>query len=167
MPFSPLLSSEFVIRTKAVIETPNDYRVKAETLRMFMQMKALAASGDAMAQFRLAQAYPKNSVPYFSWMQAAANQDFTSALLALSQIYVENANWQQAAANIVKIFASKDSFIKSEARALIESNPSLGAEVTRQMTKTSLGKSALGFFAYDAKAVAEQEDLECTEAPQP
>ncbi|MBA3537460.1 MAG: hypothetical protein H0T84_12785 [Tatlockia sp.] len=132
-------------------------------------MKKLAAGGDAMAQFLLAQAYPKNSVNYLTWMQAAANQGFTNAMLALSSVYIEGSNWQQAGAIVVKIFASDDSFIKSEATALIESNPSLGAEVKRQMTKTSLlGKSALGFFAHDLKATetAEQQDLENIEVSQ-
>ncbi|HHF7346144.1 TPA: hypothetical protein ACPSKE_002652 [Legionella feeleii] len=149
-------SSEFADLTKAVAQTPDNYNKKAETLGLMAQMKALATSGDMMAQYRLAQAYPKHSVPYFEWMQAAACQGFTNAMLALSTALLETkavSAIQQAAKYLVQILRSDDSYIKDEATALLDSNRLLKAEVNRQMGKTNVGKTAVSFFAKDADEV--------------
>ncbi|MBA2710238.1 MAG: hypothetical protein H0U57_06580 [Tatlockia sp.] len=167
MTLSPQFSSEFINRFKAVTEAPDNFKIKAETISMLMQMKALAINGDAMAQYRLAHAYPKNSNFYQSWMQASANQGFTNAMLALSLIYAEHgtvSGLRQAAAQIVQILASNDSYIKSEAKALMERNHLLSAEVSKQLNKTSFGSSTLGFFA-QASTPSKQNDVELIEAP--
>ncbi len=160
MALSPQFSSEFLIRVKAVSEAPDDYYVKAETLGMLMQMKALAACGDAMAQYRLAQVYPKNSVPYLTWMEASATQGFTNAMLELSLAFATNGTpygLRQAASYLVKILASDDSYIKSEARALIERNRLLAADVNRQLNCINLGNSSHGFFAPNHQAVENEQ----------
>lgn len=157
MAVSPQFSSDFIIRAKAVTEAPDNYYIKNETLGMLVQMKALAASGDAMAQYRLAQVYPQNSEPYMSWMNKAANQGFTNAILVLALIYAEKGSdsaIRQAAQYLVKIFASGDSYIKSEATGLMARNSLLAGEVARQMNNNaSVGKSALGFFAQEKRAM--------------
>ena len=161
MALSPQFSTEFVDRAKAVTQAPDDYYTKAETLGMLMQMKALAASGDAMAQYRLAQVYPKNSAPYLTWMQAAAQQDFTNAMLALSLALAENgtvSGLQQAAQYMVRIFNSEDSYIKQEAKDLLTRNRLLNSEVQRQMSSTSVGKSAVSFFAREESNEAQQPE---------
>lgn len=170
MALSPQFSSDFVIRAKAVTESPDNYHIKNETLGMLMQMKALAASGDPMAQYRLAQVYPKNSESYLSWMNKAADQGFTNAMLALAFAHAEKgtvSGIQQAARFVVKIFSSSDSFIKSEATGLMNRNSLLAAEVARQMNnQVSVGKSQVGFFAQDARAVeTEKADLLNIESP--
>lgn len=168
MTFSTQFSTEFITRVKAVTEAPENFNIKAEALSLLMQMKTLATRGDAMAQYRLAQVYPKNSHPYLTWMQAAANQGFTSAMLALSLIHAEHgtpAGLQKAAAYIVKILSSNDSYIKSEATAMIERNHLLGAEVRRQLNKACLSKSNLGFFAQSTTA-NEQREADRSESPE-
>lgn len=164
MSFPTQFSSEFAELTKAVAQTPDNYDKKAETLGLMAQMKALATGGDAMAQYRLAQAYPKNSVPYFEWMEAAACQGFTNAMLALSSALVETKTVtvsavQQAAKYLVQILRSNDSYIKNEATTLLDSNRLLQAEVNRQMGKTNVGKSAVSFFAKDAGETVNYQDL--------
>ncbi|WP_019215247.1 hypothetical protein [Legionella tunisiensis] len=149
-------SSEFAELTKAVAQTPDNYDKKVETLGLMAPMKALATSGDAIAQYRLAQAYPQHSVPYFEWMKAAACQGFTNAMLALSTALLETKTVsaiQQAANYLVQILRSDDSYIKDEATALLDSNRLLKAEVNRQMGKTNVGKTAISFFAKDADEV--------------
>jgi len=128
-----------------------------------MQMKALAASGDAMAQYRLAQVYPQNSELYMSWMNKAANQGFTNAMLALALAHAEkgsDAGIRQAAQYLVKIFASEDSFIKFEAEGLMNRNHLLANEVARQAAnKLSVGKSPDSFFTQDTRAAEEPDAL--------
>ncbi len=170
MKFSQI-STEFVIRAKAVSETPDDYYVKEKTLGILKPMINLATSGDAMAQYRLAKAFPKNSAPFLMWMEAAAKQGLTNAMFELSISYAEigsNSGLRQAAEYFVKIFASEDSYIKSEAKAYIEHNCSLGAEVNRQLNTTSLAKSTLGFFAHEStSSEGQQPDLNSIETTQP
>lgn len=150
MALSSKFSSEFVTLTKAVAQTPDDYYMKVETLSLLMQIKALAVKGDAMAQYKLAQAYPKNSASYHEWMQASAQQGFTNAMLALSTTLAETGtvpNLRKAANYLVQIFRSDDTFIKNEAAALIERNRLLSVEVSRQTANKGVSLAAGGFFA--------------------
>ncbi|CDZ75822.1 hypothetical protein BN59_00081 [Legionella massiliensis] len=170
MALSPQFSSDFVIRAKAVSEAPDNYHIKNETLGMLMQMKALAASGDSMAQYRLAQIYPQNSELYLSWMNKAADQGFTNAMLALAFAHAEKgtaSGIQQAARHVVKIFSSGDSFIKSEATGLMDRNNLLATEVAKQLNNSiSVGKSPVSFFAQDTRTVdRETPDLLNSESP--
>lgn len=163
-----LLMSELANLAKAITENPDNYYTKAETLALMKQVKMLAAKGDKMAQYQLAQLFPKNSDSYLSWMQASAKQGFTNAMLALSRDYAENgkvSGMQKAAQYIVKILASGDSYIKSEAKALMERNRLLDAEVQRQMPQ-GIGKSAFGLFAQEVKArELDPPDLQNSAAP--
>jgi TPR repeat protein len=149
MTFSPKFSS------KLGVSAPDDYYTKVKTLGFLIQMKALAARGDAIAQYKLAQVYPKNSSPYRTWMQASADQGLTNAMLALSQALSEHgkqADLQLAAKYLLKIFSSNDSYIKKEATALVEHNPSLNREVSRQISGKEVGRlSSIGFFARETK----------------
>lgn len=163
MALSSQFSSEFVERIKAVTITPDDYYIKAETLDLIKPMKALAKSGDAMAQYRLAHGYLKNSPPYLTWLQASAKQGFTNAMLTLSLDLAESgkaSNLQQAAKYLIQIFASDDTYIKDEATELLKRNHLLNAEFNRQMTSASVsvGKSKVGFFSPE-ESVAEKEPV--------
>lgn len=152
MKLSPEFTSKFADCAKAVLQAPEDFKTKAETLPVFKQMKHLAAEGNPIAQFYLAQAYPAKSSQYRKWMQASADQGFTNAMLALVQVYAENdkvTEIQQAANYVLKILSSNDSYIKDEIKSLMKSNHLLDAEVARQMS--SVSKSGVGFFAQDAK----------------
>lgn len=168
MPANQLMS-EFVSLAKAVTENPDNYYNKAEMLALMKQVKLLAAAGDKMAQYQLAQLYPKNSLPYLKWMHASAEQGFTNALLALGRDYAEHGkitSIKEAAQYLIKVLASSDSFIKDEASALMERNRLLGAEVQRQMNNKMLGKSAFGLFAREAKPIdREQPEVQNSAAP--
>ena len=139
----------------SLIDAPKDYHKLMETLSILPQMKAIATNGDAIAQYKLAQFYVKNSNPYLHWMQASAEQGFTNAMLELSRTLAENsspANLQRAAGYLLKILKSDDSFIKAEANALIARNQLLEKEIKRQLSTTLLGNSTLGFFAVESKS---------------
>ncbi len=150
---SQTLSSEFVSLTRALASEPDNHYSKAETIYLLKQMKVLAATGDAIAQYRLAQIYPKNSVYYYEWMKAAAQQGFTNAMLALSTSLAETGSLvglRQAANYLSKIFRTNDSFIKNEALALLAQNRLLYAEVKRQFERSNLSPAAC-FFPSSAK----------------
>lgn len=151
------------------VEAPDDYKTKFEALEKFKQLMFLAKRGDAIAQYRLAKACPKNSASYLLWMNKAASQDLTNAMLDLSRAYAENGTDKgisQAASLVIKIFRSGDSFIISEAIDLINRNALLRREVARQAQGTSLAKSPLSFFAYEAPtAEIEPVDIHLAETP--
>ncbi len=164
MAVSPNLISELAYRAKAVAENPDNFYTKVETLVLIKQVKGLATEGDKMAQYQLAQLYPKNSSSYLTWMQSSAKQGFTNAMLALSRDFAESgtvSGIRMAAQYVVKILASDDSYIKTEAKALMERNRILGAEVARQMNNAGAAKSAFTLFAHEAKTAGnEQADLQ-------
>ncbi|NSL18184.1 hypothetical protein HRQ65_07290 [Tatlockia micdadei] len=153
---------------KAVTANPDNYYAKAEALALMKQVKVLAVDGNKMAQYQLAQLYPKNSHLYLTWMKASADQGLTNAMLALSQDYAESgkiSGLQKAAQYLVKILASDDSYIKTEAKALMENNRLLGAEVQRQMAK-GIGKSAFSLFARETRPLErEQYEVQNSVAP--
>lgn len=163
-----LLMSELAKLVKALTENPDNYYTKTETLALMKQVKMLATQGDKMAQYQLAQLFPKKSDTYLNLMQASAKQGLTNAMLVLSRDYAANgkvSGLQKAAQYIVKILASGDSYIKSEAEALMAHNRLLDAEVQRQMPK-GIGKSAFGLFAQDPRArEMDQPDLQNSAAP--
>lgn len=145
----------------SLIDTPKDYHKLMETLSILPQMKAIAANGDAIAQYKLAQFYVKNSNPYLHWMQASAEQGFTNAMLELSRALAENsspANLQRAGGYLIKILKSDDSFIKAEANGLIARNQLLEKEIKRQLSTAKIGNSAIGFFAVESKTELKSAD---------
>lgn len=138
------------------VEAPDNYKLKIEALAQFKQMKVLAEKGNPIAQYRLAQAYSQNSASYLQWMNKAAEQGLTNALLDLSRLYAESGTdkgLQQAAGFLIKIFKSNDSFIKSEAKGLVERNHLLSTEMARQLKGTSLAKSPFIFFASEVRTL--------------
>ncbi|MFA5960238.1 MAG: hypothetical protein WC785_06950 [Tatlockia sp.] len=151
MAFLSEVSSVFVESAKALMHAPDDYHHKADTLTLHVKMKSLAGEGDAVAQYRLAKAYSKNSSMYAKWMQASASQGFTNALLALSQLYIEQNSVKKAALCLIQIINSNDSFIKSEARALFAKNPLLKAEISRQMVSSAPIRLPYRFFSSEPK----------------
>ncbi|KTD27993.1 hypothetical protein [Legionella maceachernii] len=165
---SPISINELAHLAKAVAADPDSYYAKSEALALMKQVKALAMNGNRMAQYQLAQLYPKNSDPYLTWMKASVDQGLTNAMLTLSQDYVESgkvSEIKKAAQYIIKILASGDSYIKTEANELMEQNRLLRAEVQRQMT-TGIGKSTFSLFARESKPVKEEQyDLQHSAAP--
>lgn len=145
----------------------NDYAFKQDTLNTLMHMKVLASNANpdaqsrVVAEYRLAKLYSEKSSPSLNLMQAAADKGLTNAMLDLSLVYAKNGKpdgLKEAAALIIKIFASSDSFIKDQARAVVKNNPLLEGEIAKQMNPVSLGRSFAGFFAPEANK-AEQPDL--------
>lgn len=149
--FSTNLLSDFSRIRQQVTENPADYQARIVELSLLKQLKQRAVQGDAMAQFRLAQAYPENSAPYRKWMKAAAMQGITNAMLELSKILLASqpaSNIREAASYITTILHSRDSFMKVQANKLLRENPSLQDIVEREMKTCTSGRcSRIGFFA--------------------
>lgn len=143
-------SRELIHSVKALAGNPGDYQNKSEVLRLLKQMKALAGHGDVMAQYHLAQVFPRNSDGYLEWMQAAAKQGLTNAMLDLSSCLAETgakANLERAARYLQQIFLSKDSYIMAEANSLLEANPLLRQAFEKGMVVEISKASQAGFFA--------------------
>ncbi|MDI9818499.1 MULTISPECIES: hypothetical protein [unclassified Legionella] len=146
--------------TEAVKQTAEAYRMRIDTVGRVKQIKALAQNGNAMAQYKLASFHPKNSRHYKEWMEAAAEQGCTNAMLAWALALAEKGgtgNLQQAVNYLVRVLCSDDSFIKTEARAFLAGNRLLATEVSRQMTKFAADSSITFFAAKATTAEAKQQ----------
>ena len=161
MSLSYEFASKFADCAKTALKASNDFSMKAETLEVLKQMKRVAAEGNPIAQYYLAQVYAKNSSSYYKWMEASAEQGFTNAMLALAQTTAEKGKTyavQKAASYVIKILSTDDSYIKDEVKALLVENPALATEVERKMS--SISKSGMGFFAQEAKQEAKNGEFD-------
>lgn len=106
---------------------------KEKVVSLLKQAKIAAVQGDAMAQYKLAQFYSKNSSHYLEWMKAAADQGLTNAMLDLAAAF-SKANdplkLKQAATYLLRILHSGDTFIKDQAIALLNNQPQLAVKVS-------------------------------------
>ncbi|KTC76758.1 hypothetical protein [Legionella brunensis] len=139
-------------------QTANDYQSKTEAINELKHLKALATlKGNAVSAYRAAQNYPQNSSQYMKWMKIALDQGLTNAMLDMAVALAatgSEAKLQQAASYIGQILDSNDSFIRTQAKEFLSSNPLLFAEVSRlsaeascQITNNSVSLSTIGFFA--------------------
>lgn len=107
-------------------------------------LKQLALQGNPRAQCKLAQFYPENSSSYYKLMQAAVNQGYTPAMLAMSESLVRKntkTSLLLAANYIKKIYRANDSFMINEAKKLLKQNASLAhllGERKSLITKNSI-----------------------------
>ncbi|KTD07364.1 hypothetical protein [Legionella jamestowniensis] len=142
---------KFAVATRAY----EDYQYKTDTVNLLRHLKVEALAGSAVAAYRLAKIYPKNSELFLNWMKKAIDQGLTNAMLDMAKSLAEKGSpthLQQAASYVVRILHSNDSYIKAMTEDFLKDNQVLSNEVSRQINKRPSGLSLAGFFAHGARS---------------
>ncbi|MCA0402811.1 MAG: hypothetical protein LCH30_03345 [Proteobacteria bacterium] len=108
--------------------TQQKHEDKMAIVTAYRKYKREAERGNSMAQYKLAESFPKGSAQYLAWMEKSAEQGLTNAMFALSQVYAEKGD-VKALRFAKAILNSNDSFMKAEVNALLANHPKLKAEL--------------------------------------
>ncbi|HHF7367202.1 TPA: hypothetical protein ACPSKY_002328 [Legionella bozemanae] len=135
-------SNEFAVLVNQLHRSPNDPVLKQAVVQHLPKMMALAQE-NPMALYHLAHIYPPTSSQYKQTMRQAANLGCTNAMLVMCQILgksTEPGDLKKAAHYVTMINKSDDSYIKEQAKLLVDEYPQL-ARALQEQTKPNLSYS--------------------------
>ncbi|PWY54560.1 hypothetical protein DGG96_11480 [Legionella qingyii] len=155
-------SNEFAALVNQLHSSPNDHVLQQAVLQHLPKMIVLARD-NPMALYHLAHIYPPTSSEYKQTMRQAANLKCTNAMLVMVQI-LGNSNdandLQTATYYFNMINKSNDSYIKEQARLLLDEYPELSKTIKEQ-EKPNLSYNHARFFTHQR---LREEPVELVEA---
>ncbi|KTC89465.1 hypothetical protein OQJ18_09200 [Fluoribacter dumoffii] len=132
-------SNEFAALVNQLHKSPNDPVLKQAIVQHLPKMMALAQD-NPLALYHLAHIYPPTSSQYQQTMRQSANLGCTNAMLVMMHI-LGKANdvndLKKAVHYLTMINKSNDSYIKEQAKALLDEYPQL-AKVANEQAKTHI-----------------------------
>lgn len=135
-------SNEFATMVNQLHRSPNDPSLKQAVVQHLPKMMALAQD-NPVALYHLAHIYPPNSPQYKQTMRQAANLGCTNAMLVMCQVLGKSNNpsdLKKVAHYLEMIDKSSDSYIKEQAKLLLEEYPQL-ARTMQEQAKPKLSYS--------------------------
>ncbi|KTD66868.1 MULTISPECIES: hypothetical protein [Legionella] len=142
-------SNEFAELVNKLHRSPNHPGLKQAVIQHLPKVMALAQD-NPMALYHLAHIYPPTSSQYKQTMRQAANSGCTNAMLVMMQV-LGNSNevseLKKAAHYLTMINKSNDSYIKEQAKSLLDEYPQLAKVVQEQAKSHSSHGLAHRFFA--------------------
>ncbi len=128
-------SNEFAALVNQLHRSPNDPVLKQAVVQHLPKMMTLAQD-NPMALYHLAHIYPPTSSQYKQTMRQSANLGCTNAMLVMMQV-LGNSNdvsdVKKAAHYLTMINKSDDSYIKEQAKLLVDEYPQLARAVREQV----------------------------------